>query len=277
MPLFISSLNSGSNGNCYYVGNNKEAVLIDAGIPCREIEKRMKRLGLSMSVVKAIFVSHEHGDHITGVPTLSRKYQLPVYITTNTFRSAFISIEKQLIRSFRPNKVITIGDLAVVAFPKSHDAIDPHSFIVSGNEVTVGVFTDFGYPCTNIINRFGQCNAVFLEANYCEDMLTNSTYPVSLKKRISSDGGHLSNTQALELFASHKGKQLSHLLLSHLSENNNSPEVVSRLFNEKAGSTKIIVASRYKETPLYLIESTAAANDPVSNKVSQPALQLSLF
>ena len=118
MSLFISSLNSGSNGNCYYIGNDKEAVLIDAGISCREIEKRMNRLGLSMSVVKAIFVSHEHGDHITGIPTLSKKYRLPVYITKNTFRSAFISIEKHLIRPFYPNKVTTIGGLAVVGFSK---------------------------------------------------------------------------------------------------------------------------------------------------------------
>ena len=87
-------------------------------------------------------------------------------------------------------------------------------------------------------------------------MLIKSSYPYSLKKRISSDGGHLSNTQALELFNLYKGKQLTHLVLSHLSENNNSPELVSRLFNEKAGSTKIIVASRYKETPLYRIENT---------------------
>jgi phosphoribosyl 1,2-cyclic phosphodiesterase len=131
MSLFISSLNSGSNGNCYYIGNNNEAVLIDAGISCREIEKRMKRLDLSMSRVKAIFVSHEHGDHIFGIPNLSRKYQLPVYITQNTLQSSFITIEKHLVHSFRPNNTIAIGSLSITAFPKSHDAVDPHSFIVS--------------------------------------------------------------------------------------------------------------------------------------------------
>jgi phosphoribosyl 1,2-cyclic phosphodiesterase len=277
MSLFISSLNSGSNGNCYFIGTDKEAVLVDAGISCREIEKRMKRLGLSMSVVKAIFVSHEHADHISGIPTLSRKYHLPVYITKNTLRSSFISIEKDLINPFYPNKTTTIGGLGIVAFPKSHDAIDPHSFIISGNEVTVGVFTDFGFSCSNIIKRFSQCNAVFLEANYCEDMLINSSYTFSLKKRISSNGGHLSNTQALELFTSHRGKQLSHLVLSHLSENNNSPELVSQLFNEKAGSTKIIVASRHKETPLFRIENTTAGRFSVINKTKEPILQLSLF
>ncbi len=229
-----------------------------------------------MSQLKAIFVSHEHGDHISGIPTLSNKYQLPVYITRNTLRSAFISIEKHLIHSFHPNKVINIGDLAVTAFPKSHDAIDPHSFIISCQDVTVGVFTDIGVPCSNIISNFSKCNAVFLEANYCEDMLVNGNYPYSLKKRISGDGGHLSNRQALELFGSHRGIQLSHLVLSHLSENNNSPELVSRLFNEKAGATKIVIAPRYKETPLYHIERTTVT-DVVNNKLTERGLQLSLF
>ena len=93
MSLFISSLNSGSNGNCYYVGNQHEAVLVDAGISCREIEKRMKRLGLRMENVKAVFVSHEHSDHIKGLPVLIKKYQLPVYITPRTMRNGGLAFE----------------------------------------------------------------------------------------------------------------------------------------------------------------------------------------
>src|SRR5688572_4074457 len=100
MSLFISSLNSGSNGNCYYIGNNSEAVLIDAGISCRETEKRMKRLGLAMDTVKAIFVSHEHADHITGIRVLSKKYRLPVYITPDTLRSAGRILERDMIKHF---------------------------------------------------------------------------------------------------------------------------------------------------------------------------------
>ena len=108
-------------------------------------------------------------------------------------------------------------------------------------------------------------------------MLTNGGYPISLKKRISSDGGHLSNTQALELFTSHKGQQLSHLVLSHLSKNNNSPDLVSRLFNEKAGATKIIVASRYRESPVYLIDNIALATGPVNKKAVRTCITAFTF
>ena len=251
--------------------------MIDAGISCREIEKRMKRLDLSMSRVKAIFVSHEHGDHIFGIPNLSRKYQLPVYITQNTLQSSFITIEKHLVHSFRPNNPIAIGGLSITAFPKSHDAVDPHSFIVSSQQVTVGVFTDIGHSCSNITQNFRKCNAVFLESNYCEDMLIKSSYPIYLKKRISGDEGHLSNTQALELFLAHRGHKLTHLLLSHLSENNNSPEIVSRMFGEKAGTTKVIVASRYEESPVFLIEKSPAIDVKNDHRISGDVLQLSLF
>ena len=277
MSLFIASLNSGSNGNCYYIGNDNEAVLIDAGISCRETEKRMKRLGLSMSNVRAIFVSHEHTDHISGIPGLSKKYRLPIYITKNTLLSASVAVDKQLINSFNAHQTVFIGGLSVTAIPKSHDAIDPHSFLVSGNEVTIGIFTDIGFSCKQIIHNFSKCHAVFLEANYCEDMLSKGNYPYYLKNRISGDKGHLSNAQALELFLKHKGKHLTHLILSHLSKNNNSPDLVNRIFNEKAGSIKIIVASRYEETPLFCIEKGTSPVKPSYNNVEAPALQLTLF
>src|ERR1700733_14600699 len=103
MSLFITSLNSGSNGNCYYIGNETEAVLIDAGISCREVEKRMKRLGLSIEKVKAVFISHEHTDHISGLQVLSKKYQLPVYITRATLSYCRLRPEKHLVMSFTAN------------------------------------------------------------------------------------------------------------------------------------------------------------------------------
>lgn len=255
MSLYITSLNSGSNANCYYVGNDNEAVLIDAGLSCRETEKRMKRLGFSMEKVKAIFVSHEHSDHITGVPGISKKYQLPVYITDATFNNSKIPIESHLIFSFKHTKPVAIGELSIVPFRKSHDASDPHSFIVSGSGVNVGVITDIGYACKRVLKYFSQCHAAFLESNYCDDMLNNGNYPYHLKKRISGDEGHLSNAQALDLFLHYKSPDLQLLVLSHLSKNNNKPELVEQLFAPHAGDTKIVVASRYAASAIFKINS----------------------
>ncbi|HRO46831.1 MBL fold metallo-hydrolase [Agriterribacter sp.] len=277
MALFITSLNSGSNGNCYYIGNEKEAVLIDAGISCRETEKRMKRLGLDMSLVKAIFVSHEHSDHITGIPGLCKKFQLPVYVTPATLQAAAIPVEKHLVQHFLPQQPVTIGDLTITGFPKCHDACDPHSFVVTNNKVKVGVFTDIGNSCTHVIHHFSQCHSVFLEANYCGDMLANGSYPYYLKKRISGGNGHLSNMQALELFTQYRGNHLTHLILSHLSKNNNSPELVAELFNKEANGTTIIVASRYHETPVYCIADTVDLPVAAKTKASAKHTQLSLF
>src|SRR3954464_6159640 len=109
MPVFIASLNSGSNGNCYYVGNESEAVLVDAGISCRETEKRMARLGLSMSHVKAIFISHEHSDHIRGLEVLSRKHKIPVYITDGTLRAGRLNLDPTITFNFNEHKTISIG------------------------------------------------------------------------------------------------------------------------------------------------------------------------
>lgn len=278
MSLFIASLNSGSNGNCYYIGNGSEAVLIDAGISCRETEKRMDRLNLSMNTVKAIFVSHEHSDHITGIPAISKKYQLPVYITEGTLKNIPLPVNTEHVHIIKAPDKVTIGALEVISFNKFHDATEPVSFVVSDQQTHVGVFTDMGHCCKELIRHFNYCHAAFLESNYCEEMLENGTYPLHLKKRIRGNKGHLSNDQALELFSKYRGIQLSHLILSHLSQNNNTMEKVWQLFSRDSGNTEIIVASRYKETPVYEIKPTAASKRIVIKKFPAPASnQLSLF
>jgi phosphoribosyl 1,2-cyclic phosphodiesterase len=251
--LHITSLNSGSNGNCYYVGNETEAILVDAGISCRETEKRMHRLGLSMTTVKAIFISHEHTDHIKGLATLAAKHNLPVYITPGTLRGCRFNIREDLIRQLYSNQPVQIGNLSITGFPKLHDASEPHSFVVSCGQTKVGVFTDIGAACEQLIFHFRQCHAAFLETNYDEELLDRSAYPYFLKQRISGGRGHLSNRQALELFTTHKPEFMTHLLLSHLSKDNNCPDLVQQLFNTHANGTEIIVASRYEETSVYTI------------------------
>lgn len=264
MSLFITSLNSGSNGNCYYVGNAHEAVLIDAGISCRETEKRMKRLGLSMSKVKAIFISHEHSDHISGIPVLAKKYSLPVYITPGTLIHLRLNFTDYRFINFLADEPVIIGDLAITAFVKAHDATDPHSFIISCRDITVGVFTDIGTPCERLTAHFSKCHAAILEANYDDHMLDTGGYPYFLKQRIRGGNGHLSNKQALEVFVNHRSPFMSHLLLAHLSKNNNDPDLVHQLFNTNANGVEIVIAPRHEETPVYFIgnENVAIGRAP---------------
>jgi phosphoribosyl 1,2-cyclic phosphodiesterase len=280
MSLFITSLNSGSNGNCYYVGNENEAILVDAGLSCRETEKRMLRLGLSMSLIKAVFISHEHSDHIFGLQVLAKKYQLPVFITERTRTNTNIRLEPHLVHSFGAYEPIQVGALSIHAFPKEHDAADPHSFIVSSSSVKVGIFTDIGNACNNVVDSFRQCHAVFLESNYDEGMLLNGRYPYYLKQRIRGGKGHLSNSQAFQLFTHHRSPFMSHLLLSHLSRENNSHDIVNQLFQPQARQTQVVIASRHNETPIYEIVAGKVADRSLVSPVVRARVQqvqLSLF
>lgn len=226
---------------------------MDAGISCRETEKRMKRLGLSMNKVKAIFISHEHTDHVRGLAVLARKYQLPVYITPGTEQRTRFDLGGLVLRPFLAYDPVQVGKLSVTAFPKYHDASDPHSFVVEYKGIKVGVFTDIGVVCEHLKYHFAECHAAFLEANYDEDLLEQGRYPYYLKNRIRGGRGHLANKQALELFMAYKPSFMSHVLLSHLSKDNNDPDLVKALFEANAGDTEVIVASRFEETPVFKI------------------------
>jgi phosphoribosyl 1,2-cyclic phosphodiesterase len=280
MSLFVATLNSGSNGNCYYIGNDEEGVLVDVGISCREVEKRLKRLEIPIARIKAIFVTHEHGDHVHGVPAISKKHKLPVYITPGTILYGNLGneIESSLIHSFTPYESVTIGKLSITGFPITHDANDPHNFIIANESVTIGIFTDIGFPCYHVTQHFGQCHAAFLESNYDEHMLEFGHYPLQLKNRIRGGKGHLSNRQALKLFLDHRPAFMTHLFLAHLSHNNNSPDIVEELFSGVAHSTEISVMSREKESALYLIENNLGiSSKPVRPPVHFLQVQLSLF
>jgi phosphoribosyl 1,2-cyclic phosphodiesterase len=277
MSLYIASLNSGSNGNCYYVGNHRDAVLIDAGLSCRETEKRIARLGLSFRKIKAVFISHEHSDHIKGTEVIARKHQLPVYISASAYKHSRMKLDEKLVRSLKAYSPVHVGKLVINAFPKQHDAMEPYSFTVTEGGITIGVLTDIGAACEHVIQNFRKCHAAFIEANYDEVMLREGSYPPYLKKRIRGDHGHLSNHQALELFTNHKSPFLSHLLLSHLSQDNNDPKLVHDLFKKNAGGTNISIASRYEESEVYCITGDAVVQPgKVKTQVAIP-MQMSLF
>jgi phosphoribosyl 1,2-cyclic phosphodiesterase len=233
----------------------------------------MKQLGLDIKKVKAIFVSHEHGDHIKGVSTLANKYKLPVYITNITAKHGPRLIS-HLSKVFKAAIPVQVGRLQVTGFTKHHDAADPHSFVVSYNNITVGVFTDIGKACKEVIHYFKQCHAAFLETNYDETLLENGKYPLHLKNRIRGGQGHLSNKQALELFTVHRPPFMTHLVLTHLSKENNTPALAGELFTRHANGTSIIVASRYEPTAIYTI---TVAGESENNIAFIKPMQLALF
>jgi phosphoribosyl 1,2-cyclic phosphodiesterase len=251
MNLQVASLNSGSNGNCYYVGYAQAGVLIDVGIAASEVEKRLTQLHISIQSIKATFITHEHGDHIHGLPAFAKKYNLPVYLSKGTYDQSEVNLNKLNLQFIKPYHCIEIDALKIVAFPKQHDAAEAFSFYVEKNNIRVGVITDIGLACSHVQDVFANVHACILESNYDEEMLENGRYPLALKRRIRGGLGHLSNKQAKRLFLDKKHKELNLLLLAHLSKNNNKPELALAEFEDVKGSVRVDVLSRYKVGSLY--------------------------
>jgi len=257
--LNIAAIASGSNGNCYYLENDGEAILIDAGISARQITERMARLGLPMSGVRGVFITHEHSDHIRGLDVLTRKYALPVFMTRKTYASYGKVIKESLLNFFSPGGPVELRSLSILPFLKSHDAVEPCSMSVSSGGRMVSVMTDMGLTCVNAAGHLANADAVFLESNYDEHMLRTGFYPPYLKKRIASDVGHLSNMQAARLTLEYASPRLRHVFLSHLSANNNTPELALTTFNHFLRKrtdldVKVTLTSRERETGVIALD-----------------------
>lgn len=240
----ICAIASGSNGNCYYIGNENEAVLIDAGISCKQIFIRIKERNLNAQKIHGIFISHEHSDHVRGARVLSKKLNCPVYMTAKTYNALYKNIRPAFPRFFDPGSEIKIGEIIVYPFLKNHDASEPCSFRIRHKEINIGVFTDIGEPCMNVINNLAMCDAVFMESNYDEDMLREGPYPYILKKRISSSHGHLSNMQSFRLLNENAGSKMKCVFLSHLSAENNTPQLAMETHQPLTSKFDIRLTSR---------------------------------
>jgi phosphoribosyl 1,2-cyclic phosphodiesterase len=243
--LTVCSIASGSNGNCYYIGNNNEALLIDAGISARRIITRLQQQNLEPGKIKAVFLSHEHADHASGARVLGKKLNIPVYVTSKTYMALYGQHKPLCPRFFDPGHEILIGSFQVFPFLKKHDAAQPCSFRVVYEGIHTGVFTDIGSACVNVVHHIRQCHILFLEANYDEKMLWDGRYPWPLKNRIASEYGHLSNDQAFELLLHNSGSQLTTVFLSHLSAENNTPDKAMERFHEMRNRLNIRITSRY--------------------------------
>mgnify|MGYP006299124661 CR=1 FL=1 len=252
----IAAIASGSNGNCYYIGNDRQAILVDAGISCRQLVMRMQELSIDPATIRGIFITHEHTDHIRGIEVLSKTFNIPVYITQHTLAQANLSLQPELIRHFEIGSTIAFDGFSIQSFAKQHDAADPCSFLIEHQGKRVSVLTDIGAQCNNVVDALKQSHATFLEANYDLEMLQRGSYPPHLKSRIMGGAGHLSNNQSGALLASYAQKNLKHAVLSHLSGNNNCPKKAHETVNQVISmrpdlDMETVVASREKQTDLF--------------------------
>jgi phosphoribosyl 1,2-cyclic phosphodiesterase len=229
----VCTLASGSKGNSVYISNGSTSILIDAGFSGIEIEKRLKSKGLDPKNLDAIIVSHEHSDHIRGVGVLSRRFDIPVYMnrkTDNASAAQTGNIQKKYY--FNCGVSFQINSLSIHPFSTSHDAAESACFTISHDNIKIGIATDMGMATAMVKQHLKGCSLLILEANHDLEMLTNGTYPWHLKQRIKSRTGHLSNVDAKNLLSEVAHNQLKHVILAHLSEENNLPEKATRVVGE---------------------------------------------
>ncbi|MFT4297680.1 MAG: MBL fold metallo-hydrolase [Candidatus Woesearchaeota archaeon] len=226
-----AAIASGSNGNCYFLESGGDSVLVDAGISCKELNLRMEQMKLKLSRIGGVFITHEHSDHIRGLETLAKRFEVPIYLTEGTLKAKMLKLNDRLINIVRDGSKIGIGNIKVNAFSKSHDAAEPCSYMLHSGKFNVSVMTDIGKVCSNVVDNIKNSDVAFLESNYDENMLMNGRYPYFLKNRITGERGHISNYQAALAVMQHATKRLKHVFLSHLSGNNNTPELALNTFN----------------------------------------------
>jgi phosphoribosyl 1,2-cyclic phosphodiesterase len=226
MSLRFASLGSGSRGNALLLETPHRRLLIDCGFPARQVEARLRRLGVDPQTLDAILVTHEHGDHIRGVGTMARRYGLPVWMTAGTFRAGDPGPIADLRRIDCHAGWFELGDLQVLAFPVPHDAREPCQFLFRYGDLRLGLLTDTGYITPHIRENLHACDCMVLEFNHDSEMLANGPYPPALRARVGGRQGHLSNAQSIDLLRQLPLQRVRYLLASHLSEKNNSVQRV---------------------------------------------------
>lgn len=235
----FASLGSGSKGNALLVASGKTHVLMDCGFGLRDAISRLARLGVSAEQLSGIVVTHEHGDHIGGVARLSRKFNLPVWLTHGTLRSKpgfFVDIAA--IHEIDPLYALTIGDMEITPYPVPHDAAEPVQFVFSDGARRLGILTDTGCGTAHIEQMLSGCHALVLECNHDSAMLMGGDYPYSVKQRVMGRLGHLNNQDAAGILSRLDTGSLQHLIAAHLSCKNNTSALavgaLSRILNCEA-------------------------------------------
>lgn len=252
--LNFCSLFSGSSGNSLYVESENAKILVDAGMSCKKIEEALKSIETDPSSINAILVTHEHSDHIKGISTISKKFDIPVFATKETFEAMPAQTEKlseKNINYFKPEEKFCINDLEILPFSIPHDAANPCGFnIIKDNQHQISIATDIGHMSNYILKYLEGSEFILLESNYDTEVLKCCSYPFRLKSRIASNTGHLSNTIAGKTISYlSKNSNLHTAMLGHLSKESNFPElayqtVVDELISCPNNSINLSVANR---------------------------------
>ena len=252
------SLYSGSSGNCLLLETSNTKVLIDAGESAKKITSALSSLDIEPSQIDAILVTHEHSDHVRGLGTFSKKYDIPVYANSKTWDSMpeqSIKINEKNIKSFVIEENFEIGDLKIHPFKIPHDAANPCGFNFTYNNKKISIATDIGHMTSNIIHKLEDSHFILLESNYDPEILKFSSYPYSLKQRIAGPNGHLPNSEAGKTISYLINSGLKEVMLGHLSKENNFPELAYKTVVEEliendidCSKIKINVANRFTPT-----------------------------
>jgi len=239
----IAVLASGSSGNAVFVRSGESGVLVDAGISQLAIRRRLEAVGYPMEGISALLVTHEHSDHVGGIPVLLKRHPMPVWATAGTWSR--LTVRSSGGGELRSGRVLRLGGLQVLPVATSHDASEPVAFILDDGSVRVGICTDTGVVTPLLEERLKACDLLFLEANHDADMLRHGPYPWHLKQRIASRHGHLANHQAQEALARLVSPALRGVIAMHLSETNNLPGLAEECFAGVVnGAIPVGVASR---------------------------------
>jgi phosphoribosyl 1,2-cyclic phosphodiesterase len=275
--MLVAPLGSGSAGNSYYFESDGTSILVDCGFGPRETKKRLEQVGRDIAALRALVITHEHYDHIRGAESIARKYGVPIYLTQGTLEASAIDRGETPLVVFPNNSVFSIGELNIHAQRTTHDAADPACFVVESRDGTrVGIASDLGYVDPEVLKHLQNCDGLFFESNHDLDMLRLGTYPWSLKRRIMSRFGHLSNDDSMNAVKRMIGADLKTLCLIHLSERNNHESIVrdmaSRIIKTTGAQLELSIAKQFEATGVFDIARRRPARPPVPARFTQMAL-----
>jgi phosphoribosyl 1,2-cyclic phosphodiesterase len=286
--MIVIPLQSGSTGNCIYVKTQDHAFLFDAGISAKCAGERLANVGKNILDVDALFITHEHSDHIQCASIFAKKFHLPIYLTHKTYERAKRRFRLNGLPElvfFNAGDALAFGTSVIQSIPTPHDAVDGCVYTVQDQKYKVGIFTDLGHVFSELEAVVPSLDGLYIESNYDPTMLRTGKYPESLKRRISGPGGHISNKDAADLIADHASERLQWVCIGHLSEENNTPEKALATHRHRLGCfLPIGIASRYTYGPICQtaegIENVMAIKDingqAKKQTVAAPT-QLSLF